>query len=186
MAPPAPAVPTWTVLVTAVEGQRETLLRALRPLARFRRGGYPNVAVASVDDRPAFLDALRGAIDANPDLRLSLGKVVPIDVALRFPGPEGFVDAGMVTLEPHRERLRGRSFFVRVSRRGFRHALVTSDAEREIGARLSAWLEAQGDRPTVRFTDPDVIVAIETIRDEAGIGLLTRELRTAYPFVRVR
>lgn len=186
MPPSAPAVPTWTVLATAVEGQREALLRALRPLARFRRGGYPNVAIATVDDRPGFLDGLRAALDASPALRLSLGKVVPIDVAVRFPGPGEFVDAVMAGLEPHRERLRGRSFFVRVTRRGFRHALVTTDAEREIGARLYAWLETQGDRPAVRFTDPDVIVAIETIRDEAGIGLLTRELRAAYPFVRVR
>jgi tRNA(Ser,Leu) C12 N-acetylase TAN1 len=186
MPAPAPAIPTWNVLVTAVEGQRDTLLYALRPLARFRRGGYPNVAVATIEDVPAFLVALREALEASLDLRISLGKVVPMDATVRFPGPDAFVDTVMGALEPHLPRLRGASFFVRVSRRGFRHALVTTDAERAIGARVYAWLEAQGDQPVVRFDDPDVVIAIETIRDEAGIGVLGRGLRTTYSFVRIR
>ena len=59
-------------------------------------------------------------------------------------------------------------------------------AEGEIGARLVALLEARGERPKVSFRDADVVVSIETLRDEAGIALLDRDLRAAHPFVRVR
>jgi tRNA(Ser,Leu) C12 N-acetylase TAN1 len=183
---PPPAVPTWNLLVTSVEGQREALLGMLRPLARFRRGGFPNVLVATVDDPRAFLAVLRGACEASPLLRASLGKVVPIDATLRFADPARFVDDVAAVLEPLAGRLVGRTFFVRLARRGFRGAIDSTRAEGEIGARLVALLEALGDHPHVRFHDADVAVAIETLRDEAGVGLLEREVRDAYPFVRVR
>jgi len=174
------------VLVTSIEGERETLRSALRPLARFRRGGYPNVLVATVDDRAAFLSSLAGAMETSEALRRALGKVVPIDRTLRFAEPASFVDRVSDALRADVDRLAGATFFVRVSRRGFRHALGSTEAEREIGARLVDALTARGETPHVRFADPDVVVAIETLRDEVGIALLPRALRQAYPFVRVR
>lgn len=183
---PAPATPTWNLLVTSLEGQREALLGALRPLARFRRGGFPNVLVATVDDPRAFLSTLRDAHAASSVVRASLGKAIPIDRTVRFADATTFVDDAAATVEPLCERLLGRTFFVRVFRRGFRGAIDSTRAEGEIGARLVALLEARGDRPRVRFADPDVVVTIETLRDEVGVGLLDRELRAAYPFVRVR
>ena len=37
----------------------------------------------------------------------------------------------------------------------------------------------------VDFRDPDVVFAVERIGDRGGIGLLTRELRERFPFVRI-
>jgi hypothetical protein len=84
-----PEVPTWNVLATSIEGQREALLAALRRLARFRRGGFPNVLVATVEDSAAFLDALAEARAASPLIQASLGKVIPIEqnVPARRPHP---------------------------------------------------------------------------------------------------
>ena len=182
---PAPAPTTWNLLVTSLEGQRESLLYALRTLVRFRRGGFPNVLVATVDDPLAFLHVLHEAHERMPAVRSGLGKVVPITHRLRFTGPETFVDEVSAALEPLADRLAG-TFFVRVFRRGFRGTLDSTRAEGEIGARMVALLEARGHRPQVRFRDPDVAVAIETLRDEAGIAVLDRDLRSAHPFVRIR
>jgi tRNA(Ser,Leu) C12 N-acetylase TAN1 len=181
---PGPATPTWNLLVTSLEGQRESLLFGLRKLARFRRGGFPNVLVATVDDPHAFLDVLR---DAPAGLRASIGKVVPIDHTLRFGGPDTFVDDVAAAIEPLLdERLAGRTFFVRVFRRGFRGFLDSTRAEGEIGARLVAMLEARGGQPKVSFRDADVAVAVETLKDEVGIAFLDRELRAAHAIVRIR
>jgi tRNA(Ser,Leu) C12 N-acetylase TAN1 len=119
-------------------------------------------------------------------VKAALGKAIPIDCAMRFADPATFVDEVTATLAPLVDRLAGRTFFVRVFRRGFRGTLDSTHAEGEIGARLVALLEAQGESPRVRFTDPDVIVAIETLRDEVGIALLDRDIRLAHPFVRIR
>ena len=41
-------------------------------------------------------------------------------------------------------------------------------------------------RPRVAFRDADAAIVIETLGDRAGIGIVDRALRSAYPFVRVR
>ena len=183
---PAPATPTWNLLVTSLEGQRESLLYGLRKLARFRRGGFPNVLVAKVDDPRAFLDELHEAHDRMPMIRAGIGKAIPIERMVRFAGPDTFVDDVAAALPELLDRITGRTFFVRVFRRGFRGTLDSTAAEGEIGARVVALLEARGERPRVSFRDADVVVSIETVRDEAGIALLDRDLRAAHPFVRVR
>ena len=181
-----PATPTWNILVTSLEGQREALLSVLRTFARFRRGGFPNVLVATVDDPWTFLGVVRDAYERGPVLGSALGKVIPIERTLRLSDPSLFVDEVVTLLEPLAKRLAGRTFFVRVFRRGFRGVIDSTRAEGEIGARLVALLETAGDRPMVRFRDPDMIVAIESLRDEVGVALLDRELRATFPFVRVR
>jgi tRNA(Ser,Leu) C12 N-acetylase TAN1 len=183
---PVPATPSWNLLATSLEGQRESLLYGLRKLARFRRGGFPNVLVAKVDDPRAFLDQLHEAHDRMPMIRGGLGKAIPIERVVRFGGPETFVDDVAAALPPLLDRMAGKTFFARVFRRGFRGMIDSTAAEGEIGARLVALLEARGERPKVSFRDADVVVSIETLRDEAGIALLDRDLRAAHPFVRVR
>ena len=181
-----PATPTWNLLVTSLEGQRESLLSVLRTLARFRRGGFPNVLVSTVDDPWTFLGTLRHAYETSPIVRSGLGKAIPIERTLRLSNPAAFVDEVTAVLEPLARRLVGRTFFVRVFRRGFRGQIDSTRAEGELGARLVTHLEAAGDHPKVRFRDPDVIMAIESLRDEVGIALLDRELRATFPFVRIR
>ena len=183
---PVPATPTWNLLVTSLEGQRESLLAVLRTLARFRRGGFPNVLVATVEDPVAFLGVLGDAYAQSTVVRTSLGKVIPITRTLRLTGPEAFRDQVGDALEALVDRLTGRTFFVRIFRRGFRGAIDSTRLEGELGARLVAALEARGDRPRVRFADADVALVVETLRDEVGIAVLDRTLRAAHPFVRVR
>ena len=47
-------------------------------------------------------------------------------------------------------------------------------------------LEARGGSPRVDFRDPDAVLVVETVGDEAGIGVLTRPMRAEFPFVKVR
>jgi tRNA(Ser,Leu) C12 N-acetylase TAN1 len=178
--------PAWNLLVTAIEGQRDALRAAMAPLVRLRRAGYPNVLVAAVDDPRAFLDRVAAAYATSPALRAALGKVVPVDRPFRFGDAPAFVDTAAAVLESELDRLRDATFFVRVVRRGFRGALESTAAERELGARLVAALTVRGGAPRVRFADPDVAILIETVRDEAGVAFVDRALRTAHPYVRVR
>jgi tRNA(Ser,Leu) C12 N-acetylase TAN1 len=183
---PGPATPSWNLLATSLEGQRESLLYALRSLAKFRRGGFPNVLIAKVDEPRAFLERLQEAHDRVQAIRGGLGKAIPMERTVRFGGPETFIDDVAAAVEPLLDRIAGRTFFARVFRRGFRGMIDSTTAEGEIGARIVALLEARGEKPKVSFRDADVVVSIETLRDELGIALLDRALRAAHPFVRIR
>jgi tRNA(Ser,Leu) C12 N-acetylase TAN1 len=178
-------VTAWNVLATSLEGRRDALLVALRRLGRFRGGGYRNVIVGQVDDRQAFLVAVRDVLARDPLLPAALAKVVPIDVTLRF-DPSEPVAPLTTAAEPLLPRLAGGSFFVRLERRGLKGRLHSPTVEREIGDRVWRGLEARGATPRVDFRDPDAILTIETLGDQAGLGVVDRALRTEFPFVKVR
>jgi tRNA(Ser,Leu) C12 N-acetylase TAN1 len=178
-------VDEWNVLATSIEGARPVLLAGLRRRGIFRGGGYRNVAIGRVADVPGFLAALSDDVARDATLAAALARVVPVARTLRLDAddPLASLQAVVEELHPH---VAGRSFFVRLERRGLRDSLHSTEVERTLGAALWRILEAGGHTPRVTFTDPDVIVAIETLGERAGVALVDRALRAAYPFVRVR
>src|SRR2546430_1478556 len=88
--------------------------------------------------------------------------------------------------EPFIARLAGGSFFVRLERRGLKGRLHTPTVERALGDHVWRALEARGHTPRVEFKDPDAVLVLETIGDEAGIAVITRALRAQHPFVKIR
>lgn len=178
-------VQPWNVLATSFEGQRDQLLTALRRLGNFRGGGYRNILVGNVPDPRALLDDVRTALTTDRLLSTSLAKVVPIEVTVRFDGADAAAGIGPAT-ESFLDRLGGGSFFVRVERRGLKGTLVSPTVERQVADRVWCALESRGHVPRVEFGDPDFVLAIETLGENAGLALLSRALRRDYEFIRVR
>src|SRR3989442_1471564 len=164
---------SWNVLATSLEGRRDALLMALRRLGKFRRGGYRNVVVRAVESVDELLPPP------------ALARVVPIEATVRFEAPTA-VETLAAAAEPFVDRLAGGSFFVRLERRGLKGRLHTPTVERALGDHVWRALEARGHTPRVAFKDPDAVLVIETIGDEAGLGVLTRALRAQHPFVKIR
>lgn len=175
----------WNLLATSVEGARPVLLARLRRYGPFRGAGYRNVAIGRIDDVAAFFATLRDDLARDTILAAALARILPIAHTFRLDDsdPVESLESALVALHP---RMAGRSFFVRLERRGLHGTLHSSAVERTLGATLWRLDEAAGHQPRVTFTDPDVIVAIETLGDRAGIALIDRPLREAYPFVRMR
>ena len=176
---------SWNVLATSLEGRRDALLIALRRLGKFRRGGYRNVIVGRVEDVSAFLVAVRDALASEPLLPTALAKVVPVETIVRF-DPMNAADTFAAAAEPMLDRLAGGTFFVRLERRGMKGRLHTPTLERDLGDRVWKALEARGVAPRVAFRDPDAVLVVETVGDEAGLGVILRTMRTEFPFVKVR
>ncbi|MFN8543957.1 MAG: THUMP domain-containing protein [Candidatus Binatia bacterium] len=174
----------FNVLATAVEGERGTLIGALRRFGDFGGGGYRNIVVGNVPDVAVLLEQVREALPTEPRLRLALARIIPIEMTLEF-AVDDVVEVLSVAAERFLDRLAGGSFYVRLERRGLKGLLHSSDLERAVGEHLWRTLEARGAAPRVDFADPDQIVAIETLGTMAGLGLVSRALREAYPFVRV-
>jgi tRNA(Ser,Leu) C12 N-acetylase TAN1 len=178
-------VAPWNVLATSLEGRRDALLIALRRLGRFRPGGYRNVVVGQVDDPGAFLARVREALATDLLLPTALARLMPIERTVRF-DPADAPGALAVAAEPLLDRLAGGSFFVRLERRGLKGRLHTPTVERDVGDRIWRALEGQGHVPRVDFRDPDAVLVIETLGEEAGLAVLPRALRREYPFVKIR
>ena len=175
----------WNVLVTGQEGVAGDLLRQLKKLGRFRWAGFRNVIIGQVDDVEAFLQTLQDLMEQKPFVEAWLGKAVPIDATFQFSAEEFLADVER-ELTPFLDRLAGRTFYVRVERRGHKGVLRTAEIEQEIGAFLVRALTERGHSPKVKFDDPDVVLDVEILGDRAGISLITRELRTRFTSVKIR
>lgn len=70
-----------------------------------------------------------------------------------------------------RSKLSGKSFRVRVHRRGFKEALPSQHEERMLNYSLLEALEHVGKCGRIDFEDPDFVVDIETVGQRAGVSL---------------
>lgn len=175
--------PPWNVVVTARSGYRRKLRRGLAPLVRLQRSAYPNVLSGLHEHPEAFLDALETLLADKPYLRVCLSRLMTVERTFSV-DPIVFGRQLEEEIAPFLERLEGRTFHVRLERRGHKGRIHSKDCEVGLGGFIYHHLDSRGLRPVVTFGDPDVIVVVEVIDDRAGIRLLTREERTRHPLLR--
>ncbi len=183
-ADPSAAGLDWNVVVTARAGCLRSVRNALRGLIRLRRGGYRNVMVGQVDDVTAFLAAVGERGESHPHLGNWLSRLSPVERTFAV-DPATFDAQLAVEAAPFLDRLAGQSFHVRIERRGHKRIIDTQVSERALGSAVYDTLKARGGAPVVKFADPDAVLVVEMLGDTAGLGLVTREMRTRCPFVKI-
>ncbi len=68
-------------------------------------------------------------------------------------------------------------------RRGFKGTLHSHREEQLLGGYLMDELEARAMPATIRFEDPDAVIAVDTVDQRAGMSLWTREQLRRFPFL---
>jgi tRNA(Ser,Leu) C12 N-acetylase TAN1 len=176
--------PGWNVLVTAQEGATRDLRRLVNRHGRFRSCGFRNVLLGHVADPHQFLHSLEAELVQKPFANGWLGKALPMAATFAV-RPESFLADLEAAVAATVDGLKGKSFHVRVERRGHKGALHTQQLERHLGDHLWALLEARGEQPKVSFRDPDIVIAVEIAGPTAGIAVIPRQLRQDFAFVKV-
>jgi tRNA(Ser,Leu) C12 N-acetylase TAN1 len=139
------------------------------------RTSFYNVLAMTVDEPKGFLDRLERLFAERPDIAESVTHVFPAEQSFDFSSPTELESRAREAALAWVPRLTGRTFHVRVHRRGRRRTLVTPDVERGLADALLDAIRKTGNPARVTFDDPDAIVLVETIGGRAGIALLTRD-----------
>jgi tRNA(Ser,Leu) C12 N-acetylase TAN1 len=174
----------WNVLVTVNAGGWKAALRLLRPLGRVAETPFYNVLLVHADDPRALLVALGEVAARDPGATACLARVVPVDTVFAFSSPEEFEARAREATAGYAPALAGKSFHVRIHRRGFKGRLSGHAEEQGIAEALLQTAGASGPPARVSFEDPDLVVAIETVGSQAGVALLSREDVERHPLVR--
>jgi tRNA(Ser,Leu) C12 N-acetylase TAN1 len=173
----------WNAIVTARADRLPEARRTLRALGRVERTGFYNVLAMNVGEMESFLPRLERLVAEYPSLAESIASVFPAERCFDFSDAADFESKARDAALAWVPQLVGKSFHVRVHRRGRKRTLVSPDEERAVAdALLSATREA-GDPARVTFDDPDAIVLVETIGGRAGIALRTREDYRRHPLL---
>jgi len=162
--------------------------RARQLLAQFGevfRTDYFNVLLLVPDDPDSFPDRFAAMVRNVPRVMEALSRVMPAQQGFRFGGPEEFEKKARDIVLGWAPRLRGKSFHVRMHRRGFKGHLSSQAEERFLDEALLAQLEVEGAAGRIDFDDPDAVIDVETVDDRAGLSFWTRDDLQRYPFLKV-
>ena len=165
----------WNVVVSIYQDGFKRALRALRQFGPVERSPYYNVLVMKVEDPMVLLESVERRTEENPALCDAISRVAPAMRGFEFQSAEEFEAKAKSIMLEWSSRLAGRSFHVRLHRRAAQHGLRTLDTERLLDDVLLAATKETGMPGKISFTDPDAVIAIDTIDDCAGVALWTRE-----------
>lgn len=175
----------WNVVVTTEPDGFDEAVALLAPLGPVGRTGFYNVLVMKVDDVGSFLDELDRRAEQEPRLAEILSRVLPTRHTFDFDSPGTFREETARIAGELSPRLAGRSFHVRMHRRGHQGELSTQDEEERVAAAVFEALEAEDTTAEVTFDDPDAVLDVETVGDRAGISVWTREELERHPLLQV-
>jgi tRNA(Ser,Leu) C12 N-acetylase TAN1 len=173
----------WNVVVNVRSDCYPWARKHLREYARVDHTGYYNVLALRADDPDAFLEELCQAAAAEPKWRDCLTRVMPVPRTFVFQTPEEFENRAREAVSGFLPALGGKTFYVRIHRRGFHGTLASQKEEQMLDHYLLETLAAAGTPGQVRFADADAVVVIETVGQWAGVALVTRERRVRCPFI---
>lgn len=173
----------WNVVVSVREGGYSAARDLLRQFAEVSHTHFFNVLVAKVDDPRALLETLTELSITLPDIPNSLARVVPLIVTFNFDSPDHFETQAREAVLQWAGQLAGKSFHVRVHRRGFKHELPSPKEEQMLAEALLETTEKAGTPGRISFENPDAIVAVETVDRRAGMSLWTRDELSRYPLL---
>jgi hypothetical protein len=175
----------WNVVVTTRGGGGSDLLREIGTCGDLQATAYENVHVAAVPDVPALLARLGEHTRADPGaLDFDVARIAPAEEAFSFGAVEEFeVEARRLAVS-WAPRIAGRSFHVRLHRRGLSGRLCAWEEERYLENSVLAALSRAGTPAALCNGDPDVVLCVDTVDRRAGMALWTREDLARWPFLR--
>jgi tRNA(Ser,Leu) C12 N-acetylase TAN1 len=174
----------WNVVVSIYQEGFRRVVRSLRDLGAVERTKYHNVLVVAAEDPLVLLEQIEQRTRADPALYDAISRVAPSMQGFAFDTAEEFEKKAIAAMKKWLPQLGGRTFHVRLHRRGIEHHLSPAHAEQLLGDALLDALKRQGTPGSISFSDPDAVIAIDTVDDRAGLSLWTREDLSRYKMLR--
>jgi tRNA(Ser,Leu) C12 N-acetylase TAN1 len=138
-----------------------------------------------VEEVPRFLEGIRHAGEEHAEWWQYLLRVLPVERTFSFT-PQTFAERVREAVTPFVQRMAGGTFHVRLERRGHKGTILGPAVVQRVGEYVMDLATRQGKTLHVSFQDSDYIVVVETMGNRCGVALVTRELHTRYPFVKIR
>lgn len=175
----------WNVIVTVYDGEFSNAWRELAGFGTLARTNYWNVLVMGVGDTDLFMQRINEHLEQDASLANSISRIVPVTEKFHFQSAEEFEAKAKTAVEQWLPDLAGKTFHVRMHRRGFKGRISSQHEEQFLDHHLLEHLASAGQHAAIGFDDPDAIIVIETIDQTAGLSFWTREDLHAFELARL-
>jgi tRNA(Ser,Leu) C12 N-acetylase TAN1 len=175
----------WNVLVTAYRRESWKARAQLAKYGTFWKTEFRDVFVGRIADIPAALDSLMRDLEGPPRVIPSFSRIIPVEHVFEFEPPQ-LLDKLKEIVAGYVQRVAtGESFDIRLERRGLKHQIDSMAIMTALREHFSELLKAANKEPRLEFKEPDKLITVQTLGKICGVGLLTKEMRARWPFVRV-
>ncbi len=175
----------WNVVLTSQMGQDHRLMQEVSRYGEFQFTGFRAVIIGKVADTQEFLETLKRAWESQPFLPNILSTAVPVRVVFPFT-LENLMDRLQQEALAFLPEIDGKPFYVRVKRRGHKGEVSSLEVEQALDRFLLNELAARGQQGRIDFHEPEAILLVELLHNQAGLALITREMKERYPFIKVK
>jgi tRNA(Ser,Leu) C12 N-acetylase TAN1 len=175
----------WNAVITVHEHGFRKAIAVFGEFGEVRRTEFFNVLLLHAEDMQGMLEILRERMERSPDSLAFLARIVPVTRTFLFHSAEEFEARAKEIVLEWAPRLAGRSFHVRIRRRGFKGRIASTDEERILNDVVIDSLHESGSHAGIEFEKPDAVIVVETVGTWAGLSFWTQEDIARYPFVRV-
>ncbi|MDJ0591652.1 MAG: THUMP domain-containing protein [Pleurocapsa sp. MO_226.B13] len=175
----------WNVVVNLHEHGFRRAFNLLQGLGAVYTTEFLNVLVMEVSNIPRFLETLNTWVSDDPSLLKLISRIVPVTTTFSFQSPAEFETKAKEAVLYLLPSLAGKSFHVRMHRRGFKGSLSSHDEERFLDKIILEELGKMSNPGHITFEDPDAILVVETVGQQAGLSCWNRENLQRYPLLRL-
>ena len=169
----------------AEENRSALLGGGFEALGPFGVGRGDACDAVGLDDIPTFMSQLQRGFTATPQRVACLSHVIPVTTTFSFQTAQEFEDKAKKAVQQWLPQLIARSFHIRMHRRGFKGRLSSQHEEQFLDGYILDCLRQEGATAKVSFDDPDLIIVVETVGQQAGLALWTKEDRDRYGFLKL-
>jgi tRNA(Ser,Leu) C12 N-acetylase TAN1 len=172
-------------VVTVNEDGYTQARELLAPYGEAATTGFHNVVVLHTTDPLVLLHHAQTELSRKMEFATAVSRIMPVEKKFSFQSPDEFEYKARQEIADWVPRLAGKHFHVRMHRRGFKQRMRSVDEEQFLDHYVMQELAKRGEDGSFTFDDPDVIVVVETVGNEAGMSLWDREQRRQYPLLKL-
>lgn len=176
----------WNIVVCARGDKYAFVQDFLSAFGSIKPSAYFNVMLMKVPEVRTFMDELLVAWKETPVLAQGLSRVVPVTQSFTYQGPAEFESKAKKCVAKWLPALANKSFYVRMRRRGFKGRLSSQLEERFLDQFLLSSLDESGDTAKIDFDNPDLVIAVETVGQWAGLSIWSQQELKHYVFLHIK
>lgn len=173
----------WNVLIDVRQHSFSPAYLLFEKFGKIYQSDFENILLLKVASIPQFLDDFNQKLLENPSIKELYNRVVPITSSFSFQSAEEFETKAKEIVFGWMPILVGKKFYVRMHRIGFKDRIDRHEEETFLDLVILQESERIGKPGKIGGLDPDVIVAIETVSDRAGLSCWTRQDLENYPWL---
>ena len=173
----------WNVLVKVEEHSFSPAYLLLEKLGRVYQSDFENLLLINVTNIPRFLADCDRLFQEDPNLPNLFERIVPITKTFDFQSAAEFETKVKKIVLEWLPMLAGKKFHVRMHRIGYKDRIDRHEEETFLDLVILQELEKLGKPGLIGGVDPDIIVAVETVTERAGLACWTRQDLQNYPWL---